>query len=487
MATWADNLQAFDGNFVFAYDFEQITGPVLDSANSNDATNNGATRGITGKIGNAFSYDGVSDSVSVPIVPAIGTNEFTIAGWWYFDNFEFRTCLFELGDEPANTGILLQYNDSDGSVESWFNGSKVLDSGNLSLVTGTWYNFVLRRLSGTAELFFNAVSQDSVADATNITIQSPYTIAAANHGTDKELPGRVDLFYQWNTGLSNAAVTDFYNAGAGLAFPGPGSFDLVEIYDNVKVADYTEVYENIKGGEFTEIYDNVKQGELTEIYDNQKEFDYTEIYDNLNSFEFSERYVNVGAKRYDFYLYDSTGALLDTNIGVPYSGTTYTDLFPGTPLTAGIYRIDVEANEFLPAKEKTPDTQITFEVDGGGNLILPAPNAPTDLESTALPASEALVAWKYSTTNQAVAPAVFNVYHNNGGGPIDYGTVVATVAYVEGQFEYNRTLTLIDGFTYDIGVRSESAAAVEETNTDFTTVTIDGTPPEAIPFTFEIT
>ena len=48
------------------YRLEETTGDVVDSAGSNNGTNFGATRGIPGKDGDAFSFDG-DDYVGTPL------------------------------------------------------------------------------------------------------------------------------------------------------------------------------------------------------------------------------------------------------------------------------------------------------------------------------------------------------------------------------------------------------------------------------------
>ena len=65
------------------YEFENTSGDVIDAAGSHNGTNNGATRGVSGKVGNAFSFDG-GDYITINNHSDI-TNyaSFTLSAWVY--------------------------------------------------------------------------------------------------------------------------------------------------------------------------------------------------------------------------------------------------------------------------------------------------------------------------------------------------------------------------------------------------------------------
>jgi len=213
-------------------------------------------------------------------------------------------------------------------------------------------------------------------------------------------------------------------------------------------------------------------------------FDVTARMATRSSFSITGIPAGLGPKRFDLYLYSSTGALLDTVTSDLSAGLTITDVFPSTPLTGpSTYTIHCEANEYLPNQERNFNTTITFSVDGTGALLAQFPNAPNTLFATAKEGAKAQLDWKYNTFEQEVAPSEFNVYHNSGGGGVDYGTIQATVTYVTGVFQYQTTLTsLTDGLTYVFGVRSKTGAN-EEQNTNTASALIDGTAPAPVPFT----
>jgi hypothetical protein len=64
------------------YTFDDTTGPVVDSVGSFHGTNFGASRGVPGRIGNAFQFDGVDDYVSTTLGNGVNwPNGITISLW----------------------------------------------------------------------------------------------------------------------------------------------------------------------------------------------------------------------------------------------------------------------------------------------------------------------------------------------------------------------------------------------------------------------
>jgi len=84
--TWADvqdGYPAYTSNIAL-YRLNQLTGDVVDSSgNSNNGTNNGATRGVAGWFGNSFQFDGVDDYIEVPHASDLNLfdTDFSIEFW----------------------------------------------------------------------------------------------------------------------------------------------------------------------------------------------------------------------------------------------------------------------------------------------------------------------------------------------------------------------------------------------------------------------
>ena len=63
------------------YKLDNFSGSVVDSAGSRHGTNRGATRGVPGKIGNAFEFDFVDDYVDLPGGMLAANSDFTVSAW----------------------------------------------------------------------------------------------------------------------------------------------------------------------------------------------------------------------------------------------------------------------------------------------------------------------------------------------------------------------------------------------------------------------
>ena len=73
----------WDTHYKGIWHLNRVSGSVLDSTtNGNNGTNSGATRGVSGKIGDAFSFDGADDYVEAPDSSSLDiTTEVTIEAW----------------------------------------------------------------------------------------------------------------------------------------------------------------------------------------------------------------------------------------------------------------------------------------------------------------------------------------------------------------------------------------------------------------------
>jgi len=125
------------------------SGVVLDSFDGNDGTNNGATRGITGQINNAFSFDGSSDYVGLGD-PAngsldVGSGNFTVEAWVNTTDTnamliskgttaDFSYDLFIIGDS-----LRITFYQSDGSNHCEASqSSTTANDGDWHHVAGVW-------------------------------------------------------------------------------------------------------------------------------------------------------------------------------------------------------------------------------------------------------------------------------------------------------------------------------------------------------------
>ncbi len=114
---------------------------------------------------------------------------------------------------------------------------------------------------------------------------------------------------------------------------------------------------------------------------------------------------------------------------------------------------------------RTDEASTTVALDEEGRWVGCRPNSPADPRVSALSDGRFLLRWTYTEDGQQIEPLAFHVYHNGGGGAIDYENPVGSVPYRRRQWHHAFTS---GGFDHDRcvrwAVRAVSAAGVEEQN-----------------------
>lgn len=106
-----------------------------------------------------------------------------------------------------------------------------------------------------------------------------------------------------------------------------------------------------------------------------------------------------------------------------------------------------------------------FETDAVGLSRGALPNAPSNVTARAAAAGVFVVAWTYSFVDEEAAPSAFRVYKGEGGGPIDFETVVATVPFRRGRVFYRYVSDAFDDKARVAwAVRAITSAGVEDAN-----------------------
>lgn len=74
--------------------------------------------------------------------------------------------------------------------------------------------------------------------------------------------------------------------------------------------------------------------------------------------------------------------------------------------------------------------------DSEGHFIGPRPNAPMELRVKPAADGRFRLEWRYVSAEEQVTPQGFRLYHDDGTGIVDYGTVIATVGYEANRVHY---------------------------------------------------
>jgi len=217
-----------------------------NTANDAVSTNNGTlTNGCTfvdGKIGQAFTFDGVNDYVALPnnIMKFSNTDNWSVSFWIYqtagassgvIGNWDYsggqgtgwgiRTG-GTTGGDPSKFTISLFTN--------WVNGTGNLLNPLSTLGTtsiNTWNHFVITRNSSAQEKIYQ--NGTLVASQTNSSTKLTYPatsyscIGAERYQSNiinyAKAGSKIDAMSVWNKELSATEITELYNAGTGKQYP----------------------------------------------------------------------------------------------------------------------------------------------------------------------------------------------------------------------------------------------------------------------------
>ena len=134
----------------------------------------------TALIGGSGSWNGTSDylQATAGAVPAIGTGDFTISGWYYLNENKDYQILFDFRN-GSDMIVPYLYSTSSGSADYYVNGTSNNFSG--SLKAKQWFYLVVSRVSSTTKAFVNGTEVMSIADTRNY-IAGRLTLGVNNGG-----------------------------------------------------------------------------------------------------------------------------------------------------------------------------------------------------------------------------------------------------------------------------------------------------------------
>jgi hypothetical protein len=203
-----------------------------DSLGSYNGTANGGLTYTTGKINNAFQFNGSNAYVRIPKT----TNNFDFIG-----NFSI-SCWFN----QTNVGALFNnyYSISNSNRYGYYlylqggrvrfatykgntGGTSASNVGQAGMVinTNTWYHVVVTKVVGNAfKIYINNVLQSLTVidgDLSLHPVYSPLTTInlGAEQGQAYFLNGKIDALNVWTKELTTTEITELYNSGNGKQYP----------------------------------------------------------------------------------------------------------------------------------------------------------------------------------------------------------------------------------------------------------------------------
>ena len=220
-----------------------------DAVGTNHGTlANGATF-AAGKVGQAFSFDGVDDKVSIP--EAAATDLSRMAGWtietWVRPTsftLQTRPTIYSEGRWAASLGL----NSGTGKLESAINNANIL-VGTVALQLNAW-NHVALTSDGTTRTFYvngafagSGTSPAIVADNAGGSIGDVTSTPSSSR-----FPGQIDEVSLYSRVLSGAEIASLYDAGAaGKSISGPYITTLPSLAIAALDQTYSHTFASIRG------------------------------------------------------------------------------------------------------------------------------------------------------------------------------------------------------------------------------------------------
>ena len=201
-----------------------------DEVGGNDGTVTGATFTASGKIGGAYSFDGVNDYISIVPSPVdFSLTSYTIGMWIYrdVDSSGFERLLSKGIFGTAQADIFLQISNLDKIQFGWQNSgytNNIYALGNTSIPVNTWTHVVgiFDDDSNTFKIYVNGVDDTGATTGTTSSARAngrngllfchyPTTYYGFN--------GLLDETAIWNRALTTNEITELYNDGEGNQYP----------------------------------------------------------------------------------------------------------------------------------------------------------------------------------------------------------------------------------------------------------------------------
>ncbi len=185
----------------------------FDIIGSNDgALKNGATY-ADGKVGKAFSLDGVDDYVEVPLDSSLSPAHISVDAWFY------ATDITKQSSHPPivkTNAYALEINSDDGQVRFWVKvAAGWTSSEGRVLSTNTWYHAVGTYDGSLIKLYLNGqppyASTLTSGDIEAVT--TPLNIGRDPLNTSRFFTGLIDEVEIFDRALTADEVAAIYNAG----------------------------------------------------------------------------------------------------------------------------------------------------------------------------------------------------------------------------------------------------------------------------------
>jgi len=202
-----------------------------DSVSTNHGTLMNGTTFTTGKIGKAFTFDGVNDYVALPNNSLAFTGDFSMSGWIILNSVSGNQCIISnlsfISPNVSNGWLFVMRNQKLNFELYQNNNTYTVLASTSNLNSSTWYHVAVTRKASTGtKIYINGVLDSSNSSSYNPTYTSsipiPTSIGAWKYDSStiaQYTSGKIDGLSVWDKELTSTEVTSLYNSGNGKQYP----------------------------------------------------------------------------------------------------------------------------------------------------------------------------------------------------------------------------------------------------------------------------
>jgi hypothetical protein len=207
---------------------DETSGPRIDSAGSNNLTDNNTVGSAIGKIGNAASFVAAnSEYLSSGGAALALTGSYSISVWVRFTSTATSIILGKYNDGAnkgyalrISSGILQLRHVSQGSTEGGFIANTIDSPSTYN--DGNWHHVVMQFEVGVgSSLYVNntLIGTDNTTTAAIASYTQGFRIGAQFAGPPRYYSGDIDEVGIWSQVLTVSEISDLYNLGSGITYP----------------------------------------------------------------------------------------------------------------------------------------------------------------------------------------------------------------------------------------------------------------------------
>jgi len=221
-------------NLISYWKLDESSGNASDSVGSESLTNTNTVSYDAGKINNGADFGSTNSNkwLNSSVEPGAGTGAITMSGWINVTTAPASGSLGTAFSHANNNGgsaigDALDYWNVSGTLKLRYNRPQYGLQDNLldytvTLSTGTWYFVVITYDGSNQRLYVNGVLQAGPQAQSGVGTAS--NTSGVGLGQDRQdganhwFSGHVDEVGLWTRALSQAEITQLYNAGVGCQY-----------------------------------------------------------------------------------------------------------------------------------------------------------------------------------------------------------------------------------------------------------------------------